>query len=151
MTRSDFGVIFIIYATCALFLYMTLQLKAAAQIYPLCIIAALAFLNTLYFLRCLFKLFASAPCSIINDFPNIFSGFLPQQFFFLVFGAIAYLVLLHYLGFYLAGCLYLVCTLWGLKVSPRAMIFTIIIMGILIYGVFTLFLKVPLPKGTLFG
>lgn len=151
MTRSDIGVIAIIYATCALFLYMTFQLKAAAQIYPLCLIAGLALLNTLYLLRCFYRMFVSHARRVINDMPEIFSEFLPQQFFFLVFGAIAYLALLYYLGFYLAGVIYLICTLWGLKVRPLPLAGTVIIMGILIYGVFTLFLKVPLPKGILFS
>ncbi len=76
---------------------------------------------------------------------------MPLQFFFVVFGAIAYLVLLHYLGFYIAGAIYLVCTLLGLKVRPVPLACTVIVMGALIYGVFTLFLKVPLPGGVLFS
>lgn len=153
MTRSDIGTITIIYATCALFLYLALQLKAAAQIYPLCLISGLAILNTLYLLRCLWRMYspASKMRQLINDLPEVFSGFVPQQFFFVVFGAIAYLVLLHYLGFYIAGATYLVCTLLGLKVRPLPLACTVIVMGALIYGVFTLFLKVPLPRGVLFS
>ena len=55
MTRSDIGVILAIYLTCAIFWYMTIQLKAAAQIYPLCLIAGLAILNTMYLCKCLYK------------------------------------------------------------------------------------------------
>lgn len=153
MTRSDIGTITIIYATCFLFLYLTLQLKASAQIYPLCLIAGLAILNTLYLLRCLYRLFSPTATmrKLVNDLPEVFKGFVPQQFFFIVFGSIAYLVLLHYLGFYLAGGIYLICTLWGLKVRLVPLICTVAVMGALIYGVFTLFLKVPLPKGVFFG
>lgn len=155
MTRSDLGVIAIIYATCLLFFYMTLQLKAAAQIYPLCLIAGLAILDTLYLIRCLIKLVrarqAGAASGVLNDLPTIFKGFLPRQFMFVLAACIAYMGLLYYLGFYLAGAIYLIGVMLYLKVKPLPMAITTISLGLLIYAVFTLFLKVPLPKGILFS
>lgn len=155
MSRSDIGVIAVIYATCLLFLYMTLQLKPAAQIYPLCLIGGLAVLNTLYLLRCLLRLFknraANGHIQLINDLPEIFKGFLPQQFIFVTAACIAYMVLLHYLGFYLSGAIYLVCVMLYLKVKPMQMAITVAFLGALIYAVFSLFLKVPLPIGSLFS
>lgn len=153
MTRSDIGVIIIIYATCALFYYMTLQLKAAAQIYPTCLIAGLALLNTLYLGRCLIRLSREkgAGARIINDFPEVFKGFMAKQFIFVVAACLAYLPLLHYLGFYLASFIFLVGTLLYLKVRPVPIAVTTLFLGGLVYGVFTLFLKVPLPKGILFS
>lgn len=156
MTRSDIGVIALLYATCLLFFYMTLQLKAAAQIYPLCLIGGLAILNTLYLGRCLLRLRKAAQTSgeratIANDLPEIFKGFQLRQFLFVVAACIAYMGLLYYVGFYLAGLIYLVCVMLYLKVKPLPMTITIVILGVLIYSVFSLFLKVPLPKGILFN
>lgn len=154
MTRSDLGVILMIYATCFFFLYMTLQLRAAAQIYPLCLIAGLAILNTLYFGKCFYKYLQAKReqgLGILNDLPEIFSGFLPRQFFFVVCACIAYLALLNWLGFYLAGLIYLAGAMLWLQVKPLQIVITIIVLGLLVYGVFTLFLSVPLPKGYLFS
>lgn len=155
MTRSDIGVIVIIYATCVLFLHMTLQLKAAAQIYPLCLIAGLALLNTFYLARCLLRLAAgrrnNASAAIRNDFAEIFKGFQTRQFIFVCATCIAYMFLLHWLGFYLAGAIYLITVLIYLKVKPAHMVITVVFLGALVYGVFSLFLKVPLPRGVLFS
>lgn len=154
MTRSDIGVIAIIYATALLFLYMALQLKPAAQIYPVCLIAGLALLNTLYLFRCCFRLYrhrSQGPKGIINDLPEIFKGFQARQFIFIVAACIAYMVILYYLGFYLAGLVFLVGVLLYLNVKPLAIALTTLFLGSLIYSVFTLFLKVPLPKGVLFS
>ena len=151
MTRSDIGVIVIIYATCLLFYYLTLQLKAAAQIYPTCLIAGLAILNTLYLVRCLARMRREKGRGIINDLPEVFKGFQTRQFIFVIAACIAYICLLHYLGFYLAGLIFLVGVLLYLRVRPLPIALTTAFLGALVYGVFTLFLKVPLPGGVLFN
>lgn len=154
MTSSDIGVIVIIYATALLFFYMTLDLKPAAQIYPMCLIAGLALLNTLYLGRCLLRLYRQrthGQKGIINDLSGIFKGFQAKQFFFVVAACIAYMSILYYIGFYLASLVYLVGVLLYLKVKPLPIALTTLFLGALIYCVFTLFLKVPLPKGVLFS
>ena len=165
MTRSDIGVVAMVYATCLLFLVMTLKLKAAAQVYPLCLIAGLGLLNTLYLVTRLWRLFTGRPAveeagiappatekrGIVNDLPEIFSGFLAGQFFFIVIASVAYLALMHYVGFYPAGLVYMLVVMWRLRVPPLHMGITLAVLGVLIYGVFTLFLKVPLPRGVLFS
>lgn len=151
MTRSDIGVVAMIYATCLLFFFMTLNLKPAAQIYPMCLIAGLALLNTLYFLRCLTRLLRTSPRVVVNDLPSLFAGFLPNQFFFVLGACVGYLGLLYCVGFYLAGLVYLVAVLLWFRVKTAYIVATVVVLGCLVYGVFTLFLKVPLPKGILFG
>lgn len=155
MTRSDVGIVGIIYATCLLFFYLTLQLRAAAQIYPMCLIAGLAILNTLYLAKCLLKLLKAhqtkVSSGLINDLPQVFGGFQARQFIFVVSACIAYMFLLHWLGFYLAGGIYLAGVMFFLRVKPAHMAMTTLFLGALIYGVFTIFLKVPLPKGILFN
>lgn len=153
MTRSDIGVIGMVYAVCLLFLYMTLKLKTAAQIYPLCLIGGLALLDTLYLATRLWRASRDRlahKSAIENDLPEIFSGFQARQFIFIVTACIAYMPLLHYLGFYLSSCLYLVGVMLWLQVRPVPMLVTVAILGLLIYAVFTIFLQVPLPKGALF-
>ncbi|WP_308621313.1 tripartite tricarboxylate transporter TctB family protein [uncultured Desulfovibrio sp.] len=157
MTRSDIGIVAIIYATCLLFLTMTLRLKAAAQVYPLCLIGGLALLNTLYLATRLWRLFGrardddGAPRALINDLPEIFANFLPGQFLFIVIASVAYLALMHFVGFYPAGLVYMLAVMWRLHVPPLHMGITLAVLGALIYAVFSLFLQVPLPRGILFG
>lgn len=157
MTRSDIGIVAIIYATCLLFLTMTLRLKAAAQVYPLCLIGGLALLNTLYLATRLWRLFGraqdgdGAPRALINDLPEIFANFLPGQFLFIVIASVAYLALMHFVGFYPAGLVYMLAVMWRLRVPPLHMGITLAVLGALIYAVFSLFLQVPLPRGILFG
>jgi len=155
MTRSDIGVVAVIYAVCLLFLCMTLQLKAAAQIYPLCLIAGLAALNTLYLGRCVLRMAKAGRENggggIVNDFSEIFKDFQPRQFIFVATACIAYMFLLNWLGFYTAGAIYLAAVMLYLKVKPFQMALTTAFLGALVYGVFSLFLKVPLPRGILFS
>ncbi len=150
MTRSDIGVIITIYAVCILFLYLTLQLKAAAQIYPLGLIAILALLDTLYLITRIWKMYASGHRKITDDLSKIFNGFQALQFFVIVGACIAYLIALYYLGFYIAGFIYLLGVMYFLKVKQWQIWLTIVLLGLLIYGVFTVFLKVPLPVGLIF-
>lgn len=149
MKRSDIGVTAFIYAVTLFFLYMTLDLPPDAQTYPLCLIAGLLGLNTLYLLRCLHQLLRSRS-GVVNDLPVIFEGFRWKQFSALCLGCILYMVLLQMLGFYLASTLYLMGTLAFLRVPPLHIGLTVLVMGVMIYVVFTLFLKVPLPGGLLF-
>lgn len=150
MTRSDVGVIIIVYAVCIFFLYMTLQLKPAAQIYPLALIAILALLDTLYLFRRIWAMRAANQKKITDDLAKIFSGFQPLQFFFVAGACIAYLIALYYLGFYISSFIYLVTVMYFLKVRQWQIWLSILILGLLIYGVFTVFLKVPLPPGLIF-
>ncbi len=152
MTRSDICIIAIIYITCLIFTYMTLQFKPAAQIYPLCLIGGLAVLNTLYLGRCLIRMFKEkGHAAVKNDVSDAFKGFMGGQFFFVVGACIVYMILIHYIGFYPSGLIYLIAVMWWLDVKPLPMFLTIVLLGCLVYAVFTLFLKVPLPVGTIFA
>lgn len=148
MKRSDIGVTVLVYAFTLFFLYMTLELPPDAQTYPLCLIAGLLALNTCYLGRCLWQL--RRQWGIINDLPELFAGFRWGQFAFICLGCAGYMVIMHLAGFYIASVAYLVGTLAFLRVPGRHILLTVGVMAALIYAVFTLFLKVPLPVGLLF-
>ena len=73
-----------------------------------------------------------------------------RQFFFIVGSCIGYMVLMYLAGFYIASVVYLVGVMWRLQVPKLHLGLTVIVLALLIYIVFTLFLKVPLPMGILF-
>lgn len=89
--------------------------------------------------------------TVANDIPEIFKGFQPLQFFFVAGGCALFLVLMYTVGYYVAGAVYLVGTLLFFKVRMRWIALTLVTLVALIYAVFTLFLKVPLPAGVLFA
>ncbi|MCR5562599.1 MAG: tripartite tricarboxylate transporter TctB family protein [Desulfovibrio sp.] len=148
MKYSDIGVIAIMYAVCAFFFSMAVKLPEEAQIYPLCLLAGLGGLNTLYLLRCLARLRRDG---FVNDVPQIFNGFLRGQFFLVVLCCIAYMALMDAVGFYAASLAYLTGVMLLLRVPRLHLFCTVGVLALLIYAVFTLFLKVPLPAGRLFG
>lgn len=148
MKRSDIGVTALVYAFTLFFLYMTLELPPDAQTYPLCLIAGLLVLNACYLVRCLWQL--RRRTGIHNDLPELFSGFQWKQFAFVCLGCVVYMLLMHVAGFYVASICYLVGTLAFLRVPRWHIVLTVVVMAALIYAVFTLFLKVPLPVGLLF-
>lgn len=149
MKKSDFGVVGVIYAVALFFLFMTLELPEEAQTYPLGLICALAGLNTLYLLQSLVKYLATR--KIENDLPKIFEGFQARQFAVVCFGCIAFLFLVQLVGYYAASGIYLVAMLLFFRVPKWQIALAFIILVALVYAVFTLFLKVPLPVGMLFA
>lgn len=151
MKRSDLCVVGVIYAVSLAFFIMNVQLPEEAQTYPMGLIIALAGLNTLYLLQCLMKAWKAGTLSIANDIPEIFKGFQAKQFFFVTGGCALFLVLMYTVGYYIAGAIYLVGTLLFFKVDMRWIALTLVTLVALIYAVFTLFLKVPLPTGMLFA
>ena len=147
MKKTDIGVCIAMYSVCALFLYMTLQLKKAAQIYPLCIIALLAGLTTLHVINMIISAVRHGVTSGFEDFKD----FIPSQFFTLFIMIVIYLAIMPYAGFYIASILFMTASLLFLRVKLWQIIFSEIAIFVLVYCAFTLFLEVKLPSGVLFG
>ena len=149
MKKSDFPVIAIIYAIGFWFLAMTLDLPEEAQTYPLVLISALLAVNTLYMVNQVLNWRKTR--TVENDVAKSFSGFIPLQFFGIVAWCVGYLVLMDLTGYYLTTFVYLVGSMLFLKVPKIHITITVAALALMTYMVFTWFLKVPLPVGTLFG
>lgn len=146
MKLSDLIVILTMYAICAFFTWQTLALPEAAQTYPLCLLAGLGLLNTLFLGNCLWRM---SKRSLANDMPDIFKGFLGGQFFPVLLACVGYLVVMPFGGFYLTSIVFLAGVLCFLRVHKWHALLTMALLIVLIYAVFSLFLKVPLPGGML--
>ena len=146
MKKSDTAVTLVVYAITTLFLVMTLKLPPEAQTYPLSLLTALYVLNTLYILSAYLKWRVER--KMHDDLAEHFKGFLPKQFIGVIIG---YVVLLVTAGYYIATIAYLAGALLFLKVKKQWIVLVIAVLLAVIYPVFTLFLKVPLPKGMLFS
>ncbi len=110
--------------------------------------AVIFILNTIYLAVALWrwkvqKLFK-------DDLEHLYDGFIPSQFFTVMVGAALYVALIYWLGYYVASILYMAVALALLKVKAKWIAVVIISLLVVIWLVFTLFLKVPLPVGQLF-
>ncbi len=149
MKKSDFYVVAVIYAIGFWFLAMTLDLPEEAQTYPLVLICSLLTLNSLYFIQVCLKYRKKR--TVRDDLPEIFHGFQVKQFVTVIIGAVIYLALMPVLGFYIDTALYLIGAMLLLNVKRLYIGIALVVMFAMVYGVFTLFLKVPLPVGMIFG
>ncbi|MBQ7544279.1 MAG: tripartite tricarboxylate transporter TctB family protein [Synergistaceae bacterium] len=145
MKKTDIGVCLAMYGVCAFFLYMTLQLPKAAQIYPSCVIALLAGLTTLHVVNMIRGAIREGVTSGLEDFKD----FLPSQFFVLLAVIIIYLLIMPYIGFFPASILMMTVQLLFLRVKLWQIVLAEIAIFVLVYCAFTLFLEVRLPEGTL--
>ena len=146
MKKTDIGVVAFMYAICAFFLAMTLQLKKAAQAYPLFTIGLLLGLTTLYLIQMIRGAKKNGVTSGLEDFKD----FLPKQFFPVLVMILLYLVVMYFLGFYIATVVFMVACLLYLKVPVWQSAITVAAIVGLVYGAFALFLRVKLPVGLLF-
>jgi hypothetical membrane protein len=62
---------------------------------------------------------------------------------------LAYVVLINVLGFYVSSLLFIAGTLIFFKIKPLYIVITTVVFLVLIYGGFSTFLHVPLPRGLL--
>lgn len=149
MKTSDIGIAVVIYAVATWFLVMTLQLPEPAQTYPLILLSALYLCTTLFIGKQVWAWSRNHEFS--HDLPEVFNGFLWKQFFGVVVGCVLYLAFLNILGYYVASVLYLLLAQFALKVKPIPAIVTCVCIMATTYFVFSMFLRVPLPVGTVFG
>lgn len=146
MNRSDLIVVSAFYLVCIVMFCLVRGLPEEAQTYPTALIIGLALLNTLYFAKRIRLLLRNG---LINDLPQIFAGFEGRQFFGVLILCVLYMCALPWIGFYLSSVLFLVIAMLFLRVPKVHLGLTIVVLAALVYAVFGLFLKVPLPVGRL--
>jgi hypothetical protein len=149
MKKSDLGVVAVLYGIVIWFTVMTLDFPPEAQTYPLCLLAAIGFLTTLYLVLQIIRWKKTG--EVEDDMAKSFEGFLPVQFFVSFLLCVGYLLAMHFIGYYVASVAYLALGLLFLKVPLKHAGITIVMIMIVIYVVFSMFLRVPLPRGVLLG
>ena len=147
MKKSDIILIAAVYAITAFFFVLVLQYPSDVRIYPIFIMVVLAVLTTMHLIECLVK-FAREK-KIENDMPLLFEHFKAKQFFAVFAMLSTYVVLINILGFYISSLLFIAGTLIFFKIKPLYIVITTAVFLVLIYGGFSTFLHVPLPRGLL--
>ena len=145
MKKTDIGVVAFMYLVCAYFYSQTVTFKADSQTYPKFTIVLLFGLTTLYLLQ---MLVAAKKYGVESGVDTIFKGFQPAQFFVCLGGAIAYVVLMHFFGFYISTVIFMAVVLLYLRVPVVHSVIAIAAIVLLVYFAFGKFLGVRLPVGT---
>ena len=145
--KTDIGVVAFMYLVCAYFYSQTLTLKANSQTYPKFTIILLFGLTTLYLVQ---MIVWAKKNGVESGVDEVFKDFVPAQFFVVLGATILYLVGIHFLGFYIATVVFMLCVLLYLKVKPLYTVIAVAVIIALIYFAFGKFLGVRLPAGTIF-
>lgn len=148
MKKSDIGLTAAVYCILAFFFALTTQYKPEVRIYPYFVMGVLFTLNTVYLVKCVISFIKEK--KIENDYTTIFKDFHLKQFIAVFLFSLVYVIGISVIGFYPASFLYLIGTLYFLKVRLPAIAVTVIAFSCVIFFAFSKFLRVPLPGGLFF-
>ena len=146
MKYTDVGVVAVFYVICGLFFAETLKLPVESQTYPKFIVIILFGLTTLY----LIQMIMNAVKYGTESGKSQFKDFQPKQFFVCLVLSLLYILAVINIGFYVSTAVFLVASLYFLKVKPLYIAIATVALLLLIYCAFTLFLRVQLPSNLLF-
>ena len=147
MKKTDIGVVVFMYAVCAFFYVHMLQLQANSQTYPRFTIVLLFGLTTLYLLQMLMN---AKKHGVESGVDKVFDGFVAVQFFVCLALVIIYLLMMKFLGFFVATIAFMIAALLYLGVPKVHTVIAVIAINLLVYFAFVQFLGVKLPAGLLF-
>ncbi len=145
MKKTDIGVVVFMYLVCAYFYAKTVTFRADSQTYPKFTIILLFGLTTLYLLQ---MLVAAKKHGVESGVDSVFQDFEPKQFLVCLLGAILYVVLMHFFGFYISTVIFMAAVLLYLRVPLLHSAIAIVAILALVYFAFGKFLGVKLPVGT---
>lgn len=147
MKKTDIGVVAFMYAICAFFYAYMTKLDATSQTYPRFTIVLLFGLTTLYLIQMILN---AKKHGVESGVEEVFEGFLIVQFFVCLALVIVYLLMMRYLGFFVATITFMVAALLYLGVPKVHSLIAVIAINLLVYFAFVQFLGVKLPAGLLF-
>ena len=147
MKMTDIGVVVFMYAICGFFYYHMTKLQANSQTYPRFTIVLLFGLTTLYLIQMVLNARRHGVTSGVDE---VFNGFMVVQFFVCLVLSIIYLVMVKYIGFFVATIVFMIAVLAFLRVPKVHAAIAVVAINLLVYLAFVQFLGVKLPAGLLF-
>ncbi len=145
MKKTDIGVIVFMYLVCAYFYTQTIKFQADSQTYPMFTIVLLFGLTTLYLLQ---MIVAAKKHGVESGVDTVFKDMQPKQLLVCLLGAIVYVVLMYFFGFYISTVIFMAAVLLYLRVPLLHSAIAIVAILALVYFAFGKFLGVRLPVGT---
>ena len=147
MKKTDIGVVLFMYVFCGLFLYLSQDLSESSKTYPLFTIWLLFGLTTLYLIR---MLVSAGKYGVESGTDELFDGFKPAQFLFCLAMTVVYMLMVKFIGYFVATIVFMLAVLLFLRVPIKATIIAVVSINLLVYLAFVKFLGVRLPQGLLF-
>ena len=122
--------------------FMIKSLPAKAAKYPLFVLGLLVLLTTLLGIK-------SFTTKVEKEKSKVFQGFQWKQFLFIIFLSAIYILSIDKIGFFISSFLYLIIIMIGLKSNIKLAVISSVVFCLLMYFIFVVFLKVPVPNGIL--
>lgn len=141
MRKVDLLLGFILLAICGVFYFMISRLPEKAILYPIFVTSLLLFLTIIHLLITYFKK--------SDEESTAFKDLEIKQLFFVLGLSGLYVAMINIVGYITSTLLYVLATLFGLKVKKSVSVAISIGFAIFIYVLFKILLRVPLPKGFL--
>lgn len=133
------GISFILFGL--IFLYETTKLPVDSQSYPRFMIGIMMVLALLVIIRSFMR------SSVKKTWGELFEGVEWKRLLFVLLGSLGYLFLVNVLGFFVTTIIYLLITMIVLKANRLTILISIPVFTLVLYLIFRVFLKVPLPTG----
>lgn len=139
MRKLDLILGFILVAICGVFYFMISRLPSKATLYPLFVTTILLILTLIHIAITYFKKADSEA--------NVFKDLELKQLLFVLGASGLYVGLINIIGYVISTIIYIVAVLFGLNVKKSNSVFISVGFSIIVYVVFKILLKVPLPRG----
>lgn len=139
MRKLDLILGFILVAICGVFYFMISRLPSKATLYPLFVTTILLLLTLIHIAITYFKKTDSEA--------NVFKDLELKQLLFVLGASGLYVGLINIIGYVISTIIYIVAVLFGLNVKKSNSVFISVGFSIIVYVVFKILLKVPLPRG----
>lgn len=134
------GIVFI--AIAIVFYVVTMDFPEKSQGYPLIMISVMTILAVMLIIQSFIK-------KPEKSWKELFGHVHWKRFFFVFGSCFAYILLVNFIGFFVTTLSYLIITMVVLKANLKTILLAVPFFMLLIFLVFSVFLKVPLPTGYL--
>lgn len=118
-------------------------LPEKAAKYPLFVLGLMFLLTLMLGIKSFFKEIS------VNDKKDLFKDVELKQFLLVLLVSLVYIFLIDIIGFFVSTFIYLNILMFGLKANLKIGLITSVGFCVLIYLVFVVFLRVPVPSGIL--
>lgn len=139
MKRLDLLLGLILVAICGVFYFMISRLPSKATLYPIFVTTLLLFLTIIHLIITYNKK--------DNAESTVFKDIELKQLLFVLGASGLYVAMINIIGYITSTIIYILALLLGLKVRKETSVVISIVFAGLIYILFKVLLRVPLPRG----
>lgn len=139
MRKVDLILGFVLIAICGVFYFMISHLPSKATLYPIFVTTLLLVLTLIHIVITYFKKDDSES--------NVFKGLELKQLLFVLGASGLYVAIINIIGYLISTIIYIIAVYFGLNVKKKNSVLISVGFSIVVYVLFKVILKVPLPRG----